>query len=166
MTNFNSLLGCLSDDDIRKKFRLLGQGDSRKVFALNEDLVLKLAKGVEGVYQNSVEHYVFTHAEVKLSLYLCPVVWFTPRMLVMRRAIPLSSTTHKKHINLGAVRKEPNAPMDLYNLTNKFMLYYEDIISVSSWGILKGLNVLIDYGCTNKAGDAYYNSLFSIEKYL
>jgi hypothetical protein len=142
--------------EISKRFQFLGEGISRAVFAVNDDYVIKVAKGREGLYQNKVEKYVFTHSGKDLRKYLCPIIWFKPDMLVMPRAVPLSFFTSKKYLDIKKIRSEPEAFEDLKLLTKRFYLFYEDIVSVSSWGLLDNKPVLIDYGCTNERGDIYY----------
>lgn len=146
---------------IKKDFKYLGQGISRKVYAINDDYVIKVAKGHDGLYQNKVEYYIFTHASKNLKKYLCPIIWFKPRMLVMKRALPLSQITNSKTIDLKSIRAEENAFEELTELYENFLLLYEDIISTSSWGILNEEKVLIDYGCTNDLGDFFYDIKFS-----
>jgi hypothetical protein len=147
----------MSYKEIRDKFLFLGEGISRKVYAINEDYVVKIAKGEEGLYQNKVERYVFTHCGKYYRRYLCPILYFKEDMLIMPRATPLSSLTSEKYLDIKKIRKEKNTYKDLSFLTSRFYLFYEDIISVSSWGILKGTPVLIDYGCTSERGDRYYD---------
>ena len=77
----------------------------------------------------------------------------------MRRAIPLSSLIKDKYINPKTIRPEKESYDDLNKLTKDFILYPEDIISTSSWGIYNNENVLIDYGCTTYLGDAFYTFL-------
>jgi hypothetical protein len=146
----------LSNRQISKKYKYLGEGISREVYAINEDFVVKVAKGKEGIYQNRVEHHVYIHVDKNLLKYLCPIVWFQPDKLIMRRAIPLSKYNKNQFIDINSIRPEKDLIVDLKQLANSFLLFYEDIISTSSWGIYKNERVLIDYGCTEQIGDIYY----------
>ena len=74
----------------------------------------------------------------------------------MPRAIQLSSLTSEKYIDIKTIRPEISAKRDLLHLAKRFYLYYNDIKSVSSWGIVNNIAMLIDYGCTNEEGDRYY----------
>ena len=38
-------------------------------------------------------------------------------------------------------------------------MLFEDIESTSSWGLINSVPVLIDYGCTEEEGDAFYDSI-------
>lgn len=151
----------LSDIEIAKKYEFLGEGISRKVYSINEEYVVKVAKIDDGNYQNRVENYVYTHAPSNMIKYLCPIVWFEPERIIMRKAIPLSTLIKSKYINLKKIRPEKESYIDLNKLTNDFILFAEDIISTSSWGILNNENVLLDYGCTTTLGDAFYTFFYN-----
>lgn len=151
---------------ISQKYKYMGEGISRKVYALNNDLVIKIAKGDEGIYQNSVEYYVFTHADKDFKKYLCPILWFKPKMIIMKRAVPIKRTVKSRFIDLRTIRPEPNSFYEINYYTSKFFLYHNDIRSAGSWGNLNKCNVLIDYGCTNRLGDFYYDFLFFFLNYF
>ena len=61
---------------------ILGEGIARKVFALNKNLVVKVAKGEDGLHQNFVESYIFKNAPYNLKRYLCPVLLYNKRILI------------------------------------------------------------------------------------
>jgi hypothetical protein len=151
----------LNSKIIREKYKYLGEGISREVYAINEDFVVKVAKGNEGIYQNRIENHVYTHVDKNLLKYLCPISWFQPNRLIMRRAIPLSKFNKNQFIDINSLRPEKELSADLRRLANSFLLFYEDIISVSSWGIYKNEQVLIDYGCTEKTGDVFYRVFYN-----
>jgi len=146
----------MNNDELNSRFLFLGEGISRSVFAIDNNYVVKIAKGREGLYQNRVENYVYTHSRTEHRKYLCPIIWTKPDIIVMPRAIQLSSLTSDKYISLRTIRPENTAHRDLLNLAKRFYLYYDDIKSVSSWGIINNIAMLIDYGCTNEEGDRYY----------
>jgi len=150
----------MSNKEIAKKYEFLGEGICRKVYSINEDYVVKVAKPDDGQYQNRVENYVYTHASKDLIKYLCPIVWFDPNRIIMRRAIPLSTLTKDKYIDPRTIRPEKESFADLIKIAKKFILFEEDIISTSSWGIYNSENVLIDYGCTTYLGDVFYTNFF------
>jgi hypothetical protein len=150
----------MKEEDFYRNYEFLGEGISRKVFALNNEYVAKLAKDKEGIYQNHIEHFVYVNADYKTLKYLCPIVCFSPKLLIMKRANPITGNTKGDYVNLLKLRNERSVFRDINNLADKFHLFYEDLISVSSWGKLEGENVLIDYGCTTPYGDMYYDLLF------
>ncbi|MFL0247792.1 hypothetical protein [Candidatus Clostridium stratigraminis] len=155
----------LRSTDFDLKFLFLGEGISRKVYALDKDYVIKVAKGNEGIYQNKVELYVFTHVNLKLKKYLSPIACFKPNILIMERAVPLTNTLKDKYINVFNFSKDKAFFNDLCFLADKHYLFYEDLISVSSWGMLKDNNVLIDYGCTSPFGDMFYDLKFIMNSF-
>ena len=162
MEDFFYTLALLNNKQIENNFLFLGEGIARKVYALDDDHVIKIAKGVDGLFQNQVEYYVYRKVNTKLLSYLCPILAFNPKMILMKRAIPLSKYNRNKRINLNTIREEKNSAADLNYLAERYYLYYNDIVSSSSWGELNNKNVLIDYGCTSVAGDRYYGHLFDI----
>lgn len=150
----------MSTYEISKRFMYMGEGISRKVFAINDKYVIKIAKGMEGLYQNKVELYVFKHCGERYRKYLCPIVWNKPDMLVMPRAVPLKSIEPSlKKVDLKNIRSESEAYEDIMRLTKKFLLLKDDIQSASSWGKINDIPLLIDYGCTSHEGDYFYNNL-------
>ena len=150
----------LSDKQIAKKYKYLGEGISRKVYAIDENYVVKVSKNSDGIYQNRIEHYVYTHVDKKLKKYLCPIVCFKPDRIIMRRAIAISKYRKSEWVDLDEIRPEESSKNDLNKLARNFMLEYEDVISASSWGVYNNENVLIDYGCTSYFGDFVYSALF------
>ena len=78
----------MSDKEIAKKYKFLGEGICRKVYSINEDYVVKVAKVDDGEYQNRVENYVYTHASKNLIKYLCP-----------------RCSNHNGNLSLSAIRK-------------------------------------------------------------
>lgn len=140
----------MSHDDIQYNYKYLGEGISRVVYAIDNNFVAKIAKGIEGRYQNNVEKYVFLNVTEYYKKYLSPIIWFRDEMLVMRRAIPLSKYTRRKNINCKKLFPNGNLDRDLKALTIEFDLLHEDLVSVSSWGLIDDVPKLIDYGCTNK----------------
>ncbi|MBW9159034.1 hypothetical protein [Clostridium tagluense] len=96
----------LSNQEIAKKYIFLGEGICREVYSISEAYVVKVAKIDDGRYQNRVENYVYTHATKHLIKYLCPIVWFEPDRIIMRRAIPLSSLIKDKYIVLKTMSRK------------------------------------------------------------
>lgn len=142
--------------EIRRRYDYLGQGISRIVFGLNEKYVIKLAKGREGFYQNSVEIYVYDNAK-KYRKFLCPIMRGKKELILMKRAIPLSSYTNSEIVDLRKMFKDDEDFEMLMEFKEKFYMLEEDIWATSSWGILDDKFVLIDYGCTDDEGDNFYD---------
>lgn len=153
------------DIDFDLSFNFLGEGISRKVYALDNKYVIKVPKNKDGIYQNKVEHYVYTHIDYKLKKYLCPIACFKPNLMIMERAVPICHSAKEKYINVFNFYKDPNFFKNLCTLADKYYLFYEDLISTSSWGIIDDKYVLIDYGCTSPFGDVFYDLEFIMNSF-
>ena len=148
----------MSEKEILKNFVYLGEGAGRRVFAISKEFVIKIAKGKFGIMQNKIEGFVYRNASSKYNKYLCPVVWYKPSMLVMRRAVPLVEDT-EYFTSLKDFCRNEIFYRDIQVLTRKYLLSSKDIRAKSSWGTLDGKYVLIDYGCPSKKGYWHYNIL-------
>ena len=142
-----------------KRFTFLGEGIARKVFALNKNLVVKVAKDEDGLHQNFVESYIFKNAPYNLKRYLCPVLLYNKRILIMPRAEIFPNIRRKTFVDLKELREESSIEEDIYTLGEKYFLFKEDLYVHSSWGIINDNYYLIDYGCTSCEGDLYYDFL-------
>ncbi|WP_415330306.1 hypothetical protein [Clostridium perfringens] len=145
--------------EYKKIFTFLGEGIARKVFALNKNLVVKVAKGEDGLHQNFVESYIFKNAPYNLKKYLCPVLLYNKRILIMPRAEVFPNIRRKTFVDLKKLREESSIEEDIYTLGEKYFLFKEDLYVHSSWGIINDNYYLIDYGCTSCEGDLYYDFL-------
>ena len=127
------------------------------VFAINDDLVIKVPKNKFGFYQNKIENYIYEHVEDRFKKYLCPVTWFQPELLVAKRAMPLGYD--KEYFSSLRVFCENIVfYQDILDLSKIYYLSKDDIRATSSWGILNGDKVLVDYGCPNNQGNRFYRA--------
>ena len=150
-------ISSLSKKKLLKSFLYLGEGAARIVFALNNDLVIKVPKNKFGIFQNSIESYIFNHAEEHFKKYLCPEKWYQPELLVAVRAIPIDDD--KEYLNcLRTFCGTIAFYEDILTLSKTYYLAKDDIRATSSWGILNGEKVLIDYGCPSKQGHEFYKN--------
>ncbi|GIM27663.1 hypothetical protein CPJCM30710_03290 [Clostridium polyendosporum] len=149
----------LSFKDFENKYTFLGEGIARKVYALDDNYVLKVAKNDDGYYQNFVENYVYSHSNKHLKNYLCPIIYYSPKILIMKRAIPLKSLLKITRSDFMVILKQKNMLNDMHELIDRFLLYSNDIFTPRSWGIIDNKYYLIDYGCTNDLGDEYYDMI-------
>ena len=150
--------------DFKKNYIFLGEGLARKVFALDETLVVKVAKGEEGYYQNFVENYVYANCSTTEKKYLCPINYYSKKLIIMPRAIPYLNLPKRKTVNFSILRDEPTVETDILHLGKTFMLFIEDLYSPTSWGYVNDNYYLIDYGCTSYEGDYFYNMLVDFSK--
>ena len=158
------LLNNFSNSDFKRHFKFLGEGIARKVYALNNDFVVKVAKNnPDGYHQNFVEEYVYYNSPARIKRYLCPIYYCTDRLIIMRKALPYNKYLNKNiYIDLKEIRDEPSVKKDIEDLISNFHLFRSDIFSSRSWGIVDNNFYLIDFGCTSNFGDSYYDTIRGI----
>lgn len=154
----------LSLKKISQKYKFLGEGIARKVYAIDDKYVVKISKGIDGFYQNSVENYIYTKASDELKTILCPIEYFSKKYLIMKRAIPMSTLTNKRYIDVSKFNGYNHLKDFMNILVGKFFLLEEDLYSPTSWGYLDNKLCLIDYGCTTDYGDFYYDFILTLNK--
>ncbi|GLC32227.1 hypothetical protein [Clostridium omnivorum] len=143
---------------IESNLHFIGKGSGRKVYAIDENYVIKVPRNTSGVLQNKVENNIFNSANESLKEYLCPIEYYKNDIIIMKRALPLNSIITNRGLNMLQIlntRKKSEFFKEMKPLLKYYDLLYEDIIAISSWGILNNKPVLIDYGCTNKIYDKY-----------
>lgn len=139
-------------NSIDSTYKYLAEGSSRLIYAISDDLIVKIATCRDGVRQCRTESRVYRHCGSYLRRYLSPVLYHRHGMIVMARAVPLVNNeyvTGDPPVNLSQVGPPEVVAKDLRTLSKKFDLLYEDLISATSWGHVKDRLVLIDYGCEN-----------------
>ena len=148
----------MSKTDVERTYEYIGEGSGRTVYALNKRYVIKLSKSKGGDKQCEMEEYIFNNAPRYLKKYLSPVIWYRDDMIIMKSATSLVKNGEYKHKNifrhLGISVDDPFFKK-INKLVDIFDLLYGDVKSLSSWGLLDGQLVLIDYGCTNKIYKKY-----------
>lgn len=151
-------LKSLNRKKLLKRYDYLGEGAARMVFALNDNLVIKVPKNRFGVFQNSIENYIYSHAGERFLKYLCPIVRYLPELVVAERAIPLDFD-REYLTSLRIFCGNIGFYQDILEFSKTFYLSKDDIRATSSWGILQGKKVLIDYGCPSGQGYKFYKFL-------
>ena len=135
-----------------EKFGLeyLGLGSGRMVYKSNE-YVIKFAISDNGELQSEMERKI--SSEISHPM-LCKTVYTQYEVNVM----PYASNSHdinviddiydvfKKEYNSEELLKQLEELLNI--LVNKYNIYKEDIIKVTSWGKIGNQFVLYDYGCT------------------
>jgi len=128
------------------------------VFALDNEIVMKIPKNNFGRQQNKIEYYIYENVETHFKKYLCPVIDFQPELLIAKRAIPINDDMEylsSLRIFCGNIIFY----QDILDLSKRYYLSKDDIRATSSWGILNGDKVLIDYGCPSRQGYKYYKKV-------
>lgn len=149
----------MSKNQLLRNYKIVGRGSSRAVFAVGKSYVLKVPTSEKGIYQCRVEYKIYTNANEYFKKYLCPISLFQNNRLLMRRAVPLKNMAipgSSSIFNILNHVERNEYRHDLRILANTYDLLYNDIMSLSSWGIYNGDYVLVDYGCTNRIYDEFY----------
>lgn len=145
---------------VKAKYEFLGEGASRVVYGIDENFVVKISKNKTGKYQCKTENYIYSTLSEKNKKYFCPIVWYKSGMIVMRRAISFSEILNRKHGSIfeySNIKKDSEFFKNVRKISKHYDLLYPDVKTISSWGILDDKPVLIDYGCTNKLYDYYFD---------
>lgn len=142
---------------IRNGFlRYIGGGSSREVFDLNNGYVIKIAKNEAGIAQNKAEYkisqydgdYIFARVIQSFNNY---------ESIIMQKAKPIKSIYYVYDYFGVENKKEFNRCYDIRRIKNEYNLLLGDLNRKSSWGIIDGRVVIIDYGFTRKVKREYYD---------
>ena len=139
----------------RGAYKYLGEGSSRKVYDLNNGYVVKIAKNMAGVEQNRI---VYKISEEDNSEILARVVQASKRynFIIMRKAKKVRNIYDIwDYFNVKNRMEFFNLP-ELKKLKSNYNLLLNDLNKKSSWGIIDGKPVIIDYGFTKRIKERYY----------
>lgn len=138
------------------RYRLLGNGSSRRVFDLENGFVAKVAKDIRGVHQNNAEYTV--HQKNKSGMF-APIEAVSEdfKVLIMAKAQKIKSMDvvfqyYKVRNSLALFRLEGLMDdISLYNLGK------DDLKRSVNWGLIDGVPKIIDYGLTKEIYKKYYS---------
>lgn len=139
----------------RGAYKYLGEGSSRKVFDLNNGYVVKIAKNIAGVEQNRIEYMI---SEDDNSNLLAKVVQASNNydFIIMRRARKVKDILDVwDYFNVTNKNEFLDLP-ELKRLKTNYNLLLNDLNKKTSWGMIGGRPVIIDYGFTKRVKERYY----------
>lgn len=140
------------------KYHLIGTGSGRQVYDCNNGYVVKEARNKKGIVQNKAEHYISSQDQAHVFAKTIAIS-DDSRYLIMEKAenvISLKDVWDYYHVRNG---RELFRLKDFNNFTEKYNLLYSDLFRRSSWGIIDGRPVIIDFGFTKEAR-RYYTQFF------
>lgn len=140
-------------------YPLIGSGTGRIVYDLNNGYVVKAAKNRKGIEQNKAEHQI---SSMDHCIIFAKVVAHSEdyTFLVMEKAQRISSFDEVwKYYNVKN-NKQLFSSEEFRNVLVKNNLLTADFYRLSSWGIINGRPVIIDYGLTRKVMELYRIRLF------
>ena len=150
------------------KYRLLGNGSSRRVFDLENGFVVKVAKDLRGIHQNNAEYTVYKKNKSGMFAHI-EAVSEDFRLLIMTKAQKIKSMDivfqyYKVRNSQALFRLEGFVDdITLYDLGKG------DLKRSANWGLIDGVPKIIDYGLTKEIYQKYYSRkllLFRNKKHL
>ena len=135
--------------------RYIGGGSSREVFDLGNGYVIKIAKNKAGIAQNKAEYRIseydgdYIFARVIQEFNDC-------ESIIMRKAKKVKNISRVYEYFGVDSKEEFNRCYEIRRIKNEYNLVFGDLNRKSSWGIIDGNMVIIDYGFTHKVQKKYY----------
>ena len=139
----------------RGYYRYIGSGSGRKVFDLENGYVIKIAKNKAGIAQNKSEYKISSKDHSNL---FAKVIQASDdfRLLIMQKADKINNISYVwKYFNATSEREFFNSK-ELQNIKRSYNLLLDDFARKSSWGLINGRPVIIDYGFTREVKERYY----------
>jgi hypothetical protein len=139
----------------RGYYRYIGSGSSRDVFDLENGYVIKVAKNRAGIAQNKSEYDISEYDDSGL---FAEVVQVSNdfKLLIMEKADKIySMSVVWKYFNV----RGKNALFhlkEMQDIKRDFNLLLDDLERKSSWGMINGRPVIVDYGFTSEVRQRYY----------
>lgn len=139
----------------RGYYKYIGSGSSRQVFDLGSGYVIKVAKNEAGIAQNESECMISYYDKSDL---FAKVVQVSNdfRFLVMEKADKIDSITEVWKFFDVRSKSELFNLKELRKILNNYNLLLSDLSRKSSWGMINGRPVIIDYGFTREVCERYY----------
>ena len=138
------------------RYMYIGSGSSRRVYDLGNDYVVKIAKNDAGIEQNRAEYYISSEDYFGIFAEVSGVS-NDYRMLVMRKAKKIKDIRSVWNYFNAEDKYEFRHSKQMQRLKEKYRLLLGDFEKTSSWGIIDGRPVIIDYGFTRYVQRKYYH---------
>ena len=135
--------------------KYFGSGSSRYVFDLGNGYVMKVAKNLAGKAQNKVEYQISSMDSSDLFAKVMQVS-SNFNYLVMQKADKINSITDFLYYFKVRSIDELFSLREFQNIVYRYNLLANDLCRTSSWGIVNGEPVIIDYGFTREVSARYY----------
>ena len=139
----------------RGYYRYIGSGSSRQVFDLGNGYVIKVAKNRAGIAQNKSEYIISSN---NYSNLFAKVVQASKdfKLLIMQKADKIYNISYVwEYFNVTS-KWELFSSEELQNIARRYNLLLADFDRESSWGIINGRPVIVDYGLTREVKARYY----------
>ena len=140
----------------RGKYRYIGSGSSRRVFDLGNGYVVKVAKNRAGIAQNKMEYKI---SLTDLSNLFAKVIQVSEDFyaLIMEKADKIDNFSYVCNYFKARSIIEVLKLKEIQDIHYRYNLLLNDLCRTSSWGIINGRPVIIDYGFTREIRKRYYS---------
>lgn len=137
-------------------YRYIGSGSCRDVFDLGNGYVVKVAKNRAGIAQNMAEFRISRRDNSGLFARVVQVSNDFD-LLIMEKAEKLFNIAYVwLYFNVRNEKELVNS-LEFQKIKRDYNLVLGDFERKSSWGIIKGKPVIIDYGFTKYVSRKYYH---------
>ena len=133
----------------------IGSGSGRQVFDMGNGYVIKMAKNQAGIAQNKSEYIISSNDHSDL---FAKVIQASKnfKLLIMQKAEKIYNISYiLKYFNVKNEMELFNLK-ELQNIASSYNLLLADLNRNSSWGIINGRPVIVDYGFTREVSEIYY----------
>lgn len=139
----------------RGYYRYIGSGSGREVYDLENGYVIKVAKNKAGIAQNKAEYKISSNDKSNL---FAKVVQASNDfiLLVMQKADKINNILYVWNYFNATSKRELFNSKELQGIKRSYNLLLGDLARKSSWGIINGRPVIIDYGFTREVKQRYY----------
>ena len=139
----------------RGYYRYIGSGSGRQVFDMGNGYVIKVAKNHAGIAQNKAEYKISFDDNSDLFAKVMQIS-NDFKLLIMQKADKIYNILDVwEYFNVTSKRELFNL-RELQNIKRSYNLLLPDFARTSSWGIIDGRPVIIDYGFTREVRERYY----------
>ncbi|MBY6810888.1 UNVERIFIED_ORG: hypothetical protein B2H98_01485 [Clostridium botulinum] len=153
----NSMFNQIMLNIKRGYYRYIGSGSSRDVFDLRNGYVIKVAKNRAGIAQNKSEYNISYYDNSSLFAKVVAVS-NNFNLLIMEKADKIYNISYVwKYFNVKD-KKGAFGLEQLSDILRHYNLLLNDLKKESSWGMINGRFVIIDYGFTREVHTRYYKS--------
>ncbi len=137
-------------------YKYIGSGSGRKVFDLGNGYVLKIAKNKAGIAQNKAECRISDNDHTNLFAKVIQVS-SDFSLLIMQKANKVSDILYVwKYFNVSN-KDEFLKTQELQEIKKHYKLLLGDFCRKSSWGMIDGKPVIVDYGFTREVVEKHYS---------